>query len=78
MTDIGSKHYTQGEYVAYFGRQHIGMDLSTALVIRDTAIKIAKESEISPGSKSGSKISAGRKTPTLPKEIWAKAYETLT
>ena len=70
-------YYTQGEYVTYFDKDCIGMPLDQAADIREAALELAKEAEVKSRTKQGAGISRGRKTPTLPKVIWEKAYETL-
>ena len=74
----GDVYYTQGEYVTYFDKDFISMDIMTASQVKEVALKVAKEEGVIPKEKSGQGINIGRKTTTLPKRIWQKAYKTIT
>lgn len=67
-------YYSQGEYVTYFDKDFITTSVEDSLVIREAALAIAKKANIKPRQKSGTGISKGRKTITLPKRVWKEAY----
>jgi len=69
---------SQGEYVTYFDKDFISVDMEKSLSIRKDALEIAKANNVKPRKKNGGGISRGRVTITLPKRIWKEAYNNLT
>ena len=70
-------YVSQGEYVTYFDKDFITTGIEESLVIKESALKIAKANDVKPRRKFGTGISKGRETLTLPKRIWKEAYTNL-